>query len=373
MSWREHQIWNEHYNLDADLKPEINRFKDYNKISWYENRALNKILDYNIKHNKEKLVLQNTTKKELLNLLWIRWLSTIVKRKINHILKLSKRVHRRERVKKYNDKYIIPNPEKSLNKLLSSKKYNFIEKLLTSKTTRRNERIIEFIKKIKVWGKDLAIFQSYAREKWWYNYSIDWKFWRKTESALVKFLKNKYWITEEYLEKWKIIDEYRKFRLDSTIWEHNPRYKNKFWEWGEFEGLNERWIRKMIDYALWLTKKWKKGIIWAKHCTDWVSKVWAKTGFVWNADSWKEVWNGWHWDRINYAPKWVYKAIKPGDYVVIRHPNWWTHWVIALWPVDSRWYLPTVSYPNGGRPPRRHNYYVWKHHIIRVKRPIPIS
>jgi len=167
---------------------------------------------------------------------------------------------------------------------------------------------------------------------------------------------------EDSLKKYGIDENKIKATSKQIISSENPNVN--------LDNVDDTKIRKMLDYALSLTKKWTAGIIWAKHCTDWVSRVWARTLWIDNADAWRTIYNSIRslWGgRLTWtdAPESVKHSIKPWDYVVLEFSPGHTHWVIALWPVKNN-AINTVSYPNWGKSPRVHEYKNPK--IIRVKR-----
>ncbi len=73
----------------SNMQDEIRSFSRDKKIDRKENDVLNKILNYNKKKNREKLLLKRTTRYKLEWLKNIGWLSLIVKNKINSILNIS--------------------------------------------------------------------------------------------------------------------------------------------------------------------------------------------------------------------------------------------------------------------------------------------
>ena len=100
-----------------------------------------------------------------------------------------------------------------------------------------------------------------------------------------------------------------------------------------------------------------KDNLWAKHCTDWVNKIYEKV--VWESvyDShtlfnWVKHISKWTgiWAEV-YAPKSVINSIKPWEHIMVDLPvnweynNWKTHSVIALSEAHD-WIVKVASYPN---------------------------
>jgi hypothetical protein len=159
---------------------------------------------------------------------------------------------------------------------------------------------------------------------------------------------------------------------------------------------NLGWIRKnLIDLAMdYYSKRW---INWAKHCTDWVKKIYQRFGlkYYWSHNiffdrivRWWKYWTWIIWKDDIPLPESVLDELKPWDSIDVDFFNvswrvwfnkWNTHTAIITRNIGY-WLVETISYPNYWIPPRIEVYDLkdpkstinpnWWVKLLRIRKPI---
>lgn len=100
-----------------------------------------------------------------------------------------------------------------------------------------------------------------------------------------------------------------------------------------------------------------KDTLWAKHCTDWIDKIYKQSLWISVYDSntlfnWVKRISKWTWIGVEeYANNEEISEIKAWDHIIVDKPRWWkygvwrTHSILALWQPNN-WLLKAISYPN---------------------------
>ena len=136
MDWfKNHYIDWKQYDYHSDMKDEIKQFSADNEIDNNENQVLKKILDYNlIKKNREKQLLQNTTREALNDLIQIPSLLHSTKLRIENILNWNNNENNETNNSKYIQKNgLLKNVLKITLKTLVSIESNNIENIIWNK------------------------------------------------------------------------------------------------------------------------------------------------------------------------------------------------------------------------------------------------
>ena len=168
MDWfKNHYIDWKQWDRSSNMQDEISNFIDDDFfIDKKENVVLWKILDYNKRKNREKLVIQNTTKEQLVYLAQIPWLKFEILEKINYIL--------------WNEMQYIWNINNGLE-------YDWVDRwnetnvVFKDYYTLKNEAI-------KLWKNKIKKLQRIVHSK------DDWYFWPKTFAKYKR--KNPNWETD---------------------------------------------------------------------------------------------------------------------------------------------------------------------------------
>ena len=162
-------------------------------------------------------------------------------------------------------------------------------------------------------------------------------------------------------------------RKDETIKNPTMADLDKIW-WS---------AKKIIGLALKLEKNWD--IFWAKHCTDWIDKIFKAELWISVYDTpqkfnWIKSISWWTWLGVSeYASKSIISTIEPWDHIIVDKPRKWqygvwrTHSVLALsQPVNGL--IKVVSYPNGWKPPIIEKYDLeWRGRGDKNGKPIRIQ
>ncbi len=151
-------------------------------------------------------------------------------------------------------------------------------------------------------------------------------------------IKTKQWVKKEVL---KLINLWNLSEKQSKFIKYEKNYE-KF-------SLN----KKIADTAIYYVEKWDN--LNAKHCTDWVNKIYEKVAWERVYDSHTEF-NGvkhikkWTWIWVKeYASKQIISIIKPGDHIMLDLPVWWKYWewkthsVLAL-SIPNNWIVKVASF-----------------------------
>ncbi len=316
----------------SNMQDEIRSFSADRKIDSKENNVLNKILDYNKRKNRERLLLKRTTKSKLEWLKNISWLSITVRNKITNILNISNRnkqgvINYKESIWLQN-KYLwsrwqLRNVNKITLKGLLSKNISKINKLIWN--NKNNFSIID-----RYW----KIYNVFL---WRKNWKIDYfyKDWPR---------KNRRVKIYNWDRLWKYNSSYEKYRNENNkefnrrINEHNKNIS--FINSKEFKHISKRnmnFIEKMRlpnnfkKIALKFASKLKSNeILWkntpitlvdgsrreAIHIINWKKKIMRI--IIW--ENWITTW--WYKKNDKKTPFWMIHRFKVNMSKIASSINW---------------------------------------------------
>ena len=239
-----------------------------------------------------------------------------------------------------------------------------------TKTVQRFDKWVYYINYRKypiwkiVWGKEIGDLINRINDKW----SLDELMRISSQPELQKFKEELYWTRTQQ-------------RVTSKRWRSHNEQVNLL----QPASLERVWWRnkRILSLAIRSGKKWD--ILWAKHCTDWINRIYkqeadmsvydAPLTFNWvmSIDRWT-----WLWVR-RYASKSAIAKIEPWNHIIVDKPRNWRYWiwrthsVLALSrPVNG--VIKVISYPNGWKPPIIEKYDLeWKGRGHKNGKPIRIQ
>ncbi len=285
-NWKERYINWKKYNFSSDLDSEIRSFTRDWKLDRKENRVLRKILRYNEQKWRRKLMAINTSKENLLKLKWIRWVSYIVKRKVNKILELKNPSIKRK------------SPDKNIEKNTISQKE--IERRFKWYKANINwpKTLKKACKRLKIPAKSLQNFLGVKADGdvWWWTYRA---FLNKVK------MKGYYWgIDKNGKTKQTPVQKRRARERIKQIEINNPRKV--------LEILKRNWIR-VKSSSMWYRENWlskapnRTCLIWLRQKTlNWALILQKLVGgwltITWWTENWHASWKCSHasWHKLDF-------------------------------------------------------------------------